>query len=175
MGKIAGRGCIKIFAGLISGDDAIFEKAGFLLTKKLGPVEMESGTFPFNHTSYYTGEMGGGLKRKFLSFRRERGIDGAHRLKIFTNRLEERFSYSGKRRINIDPGYLTLSKVVLLTTKDYTHRTYLKDGIYAEATLFYEGGSYRPREWTYPDYKTREYIEFFNAAREIFAQAQRKR
>ena len=70
--------------------------------------------------------------------------------------------------MNIDPGYLTLSKVVLLTTKDYTHRIYLAGGIYAEVTLRYKSGTFNPWDWTYPDYKTPEYVNIFNHIRDIY-------
>ena len=74
------------------------------------------------------------------------------------------------RIINIDPGYLDLSKLILASTKDYKHRIYLTKGIYAEVTLFYQDKTFCPWEWTYPDYKTGEYIEIFNRIRQIYAE-----
>jgi hypothetical protein len=74
------------------------------------------------------------------------------------------------RVVNIDPGYLTLSKVVLATTKDYSHRLYLRDGIYAEVTLHYESGVWRPWPWTYRDYASGQYSEFFERVRESLKQ-----
>jgi hypothetical protein len=72
--------------------------------------------------------------------------------------------------VNIDPGYLTLSKVVLATTKDYSHRLYLRDGIYAEVTLHYEAGAWRPWPWTYRDYASGQYLDFFERVRESLKQ-----
>ena len=75
-------------------------------------------------------------------------------IKLTTNRLEEQWATpEGNRRINIDPGYLCLQHVVLATTKGYTHRPYLRDGIYADLTLIYRDKSFQPLEWTYPDYR----------------------
>ncbi|MEK6733229.1 MAG: DUF4416 family protein, partial [Candidatus Omnitrophota bacterium] len=73
-------------------------------------------------------------------------------------------SWSG-RRINIDPGYISDSKLVLATTKDYFHRIYLTSGIYAEVTLRWRRGGFEPFEWTYPDYQSKEYIDIFNTIR----------
>jgi hypothetical protein len=63
---------------------------------------------------------------------------------------------------------VTLDKLVLATTKDYSHRIYLRDGIYAEVTLYFRKGRFHPFEWTYPDYCTREYIEVFYKIRQIY-------
>ena len=77
-------------------------------------------------------------------------------------------SSNNKRRVNIDPGYISLDKLVLFTTKNYSHRIYLNEGIYAEVTLKFERKSFVPLPWTYPDYKTLEYIDFFNKIRETY-------
>ena len=86
-------------------------------------------------------------------------------IKHRTNELEWSDSIQGHRGVNIDPGYVSLSKLVLATTKDHAHRIYLKDGIYAEVTLRYQGGTFRPWPWTYPDYASAPYIAIFNHIR----------
>ena len=75
---------------------------------------------------------------------------------------------TGKRRINIDPGFLSLGKLILATTKDQCHRVYLGKGIFAEVTLFYKQKTFNPWPWTYPDYQSREYLEIFNSIRGIY-------
>ncbi len=102
------------------------------------------------------------------------------KIKLFTNKLEKRYSppeadppsaeKNGKRLVNIDPGYVTASKLVLATAKDYYHRIYLDKGIFAEVTLYFKCGGFQSFEWTYPDYKTKGYIETFNRIREIYMQ-----
>lgn len=165
MGKAILPAQAKIIAGFIFSDYRTFNKAVSHLSKKLGPVDTESDSFQFNHTDYYCAEMGQGLIRRFVAFKRLRGLDNIYMLKLITNNLEMRLSPSVNRSINIDPGYLTASSVILLTTKNYTHRIYLKNGIFAETTLFFKNGSYQPWEWTFPDFKTEEYIKFFNTTR----------
>lgn len=168
MGKIATPGSVKVIVGLILNKPEILDNVVSLLQKNLGPVDRESELLVFNHTSYYNKEMGSELKRKFLSFKSLMRLEDTYKLKMLSNNIEKKFSDSQRRNVNIDPGYVTAGKVVLLTTKDYTHRIYVRGGIYAEATLFFQDGSYRPREWTYPDYKTTEYVEFFNGVRDAF-------
>jgi hypothetical protein len=86
-----------------------------------------------------------------------------------TNRLEEKYANSdGHRRFNIDPGYVCLEHVILATTKGYTHRPYLRDGIYADLTLIYRSKSFQPLEWTYPDYRKEEIITLFNQFRKKY-------
>jgi hypothetical protein len=165
VGKIESPKPVKLFAGLITNEPALIEEAGDLLSRKFGAPDIRSDMWDFSFTAYYNKEMGEGLKRKFLAFERLVSIKDTAAIKVFTNKVEERFSRQGKRRINIDPGYLSIGKLVLLTTKDYYHRIYLGRGIYAEVTLYYKGDSFQPLEWTYPDYKTKEYIDFFNSVR----------
>lgn len=159
---------VKLFAGSFAGDEASLRKAKDLMERRFGRIDYESPVLHFSHTDYYRDEFGEDLKRQFLGFRRTVSMENICKAKIFTNRLEKGLSKNGRRTLNIDPGYLTLSKVILLTTKDYTHRIYLSKGIYAEVTLHYRGGTFKPWPWTYPDYRTQEYIEIFNTMRNIY-------
>lgn len=161
---------VKLLVGLISGDTMLMDKAAALLARHYGPIDFESDTVDFNFTDYYNEEMGEGLKRKFMSFGRLISPDNACRIKILTNKIEKRLGHNGRRRINIDPGYIALSKLVLFTTKDFYHRLYLGKGIYAEVTLQYKDKAFKPFEWSYPDYKAVEHIRFFNKIRDRYAE-----
>lgn len=174
---------VKLIVGMLSGEKNLFDEVEKELSQRFGPLDFKSLVLPFHYTEHYEKEMGTGLKRKFISF--QNLIDPAKivEIKLFTNQLEENFLYphsnqfekdfpspnSAHRRINLDPGYLTLSKLVLATTKNFQHRIYLKKGIYAEITLkFKKGRGFEPWEWTYPDYKSKEYLNIFNHLREIY-------
>ena len=74
----------------------------------------------------------------------------------------------GKRRFNLDPGLLTLGNFVLATGKNNAHRIYLAEGIFADLTLIFRSRSYRPLEWTYPDYADAELIGILNRLREMY-------
>ncbi len=159
---------VKLIIGLLSNDPGILPEVAGRLVKNFGRIDFESALIDFGHTQYYAEEFGEGLKRKFLGFEHLVDPETAYAIKVKTNRLEERFSRNGKRRVNIDPGYLSLSKLILFSTKDYSHRIYLGKGIFAEVTLFYKNNSYNPLPWTYPDYRTTEYLDIFGRMRMLY-------
>ncbi|MBI3991546.1 MAG: DUF4416 family protein [Candidatus Omnitrophica bacterium] len=161
---------VKLIIGMIFSQIQLFSKVKELLEEKFGAIDFESSIMDFNYTAYYETEMGNNLKRSFISFKGLIPPEDISSIKLFTNKLESDFAIDASRKINLDPGYLTLDKFVLATTKNYQHRIYLRDGIYAEMTLRYKKRSFEPWEWTYPDYRTEEYIKYFNEAREIYRQ-----
>jgi len=157
----------KLIIGFIYNDRRILDKAERSIVKKFGKVDNASRQIPFVQTKYYESEMGTNLKRRFIALEQLTGNEKYWKVKLFTNKLERKLSLKGKRRVNIDPGLISLSKLVLFTTKDYAHRLYLSDGIFAEVTLSFKSGSFQPLEYTYPDYRAKEYIDFFNKVRGI--------
>ncbi len=162
---------VKLVVGMISGEESLFKQAEKRLAQKFGSIDFTSSPLPFNCTDYYEKKMQINLKRKFISFVSLIDPAGIVEIKLFTNRLEENFfcPHSRHRRINLDPGYVTLAKLVLATGKNFQHRIYLGKGIYAEITLRYKRGKgFTYWEWTYPDYRSKEYIEIFNHLREIY-------
>jgi hypothetical protein len=159
---------VKLIIGFIYKDEAIFIKIKEKLKNKFGRLDFESSGMNFNYTDYYEPEMGKQLKRKFISFSRLIPIADLYRVKLYTNRLEAKFLKSGLRQVNIDPGYLDLAKLVLATTKDYAHRIFLRKGIFAEITLTFRGNSFSANEWTYPDYRSKDYIDIFNQIRKLY-------
>jgi len=169
MGQIKKHQLVKLIIAFIFKEEALLNKARAFLEKQFGEIDFESQILSFNHTTYYAEEFGKHLKRRFVSFKKLISPSKLPEIKIITNKLEKKLSKGLKRTINIDPGYLDLAKLVLASTKDYKHRIYLNKGVYSEVTLFYENKSFRPWDWTYPDYKSNEYIAIFNKIRGIYA------
>jgi hypothetical protein len=168
---------VKLFVGMLAGRTDHFETARTEMSREFGPIDANSEVIPFNFTDYYTQEMGPNLMRTFVGFERLINPKELVQAKLFTNELEEQISEqlgSQRRLINLDPGYISLAKVVLASTKDYTHRIYLSDGIFAEVTLHYANGRFNGWPWTYPDYKTEMYCMFFQSMRRQYAEALRK-
>lgn len=122
------------------------------MTERLGAPDILSELLTFEQTSYYEDEMGKGLRRKVASFDALIDPSMLSELKMFTNGLEAEFSRDGKRRVNIDPGYMALEKFVLASCKNFSHRIYIGGGVYADLTLIYTGGGFATLPWTYPDY-----------------------
>lgn len=169
MGEIRLPGRVKLITGLISRDPALFSSVRKPLERALAnKVDYESRILDFDKTDYYKEEMGGGLKRIFFGFKKLVKLDDIYRIKMRTNAIERRSAKYGKRTLNIDPGYVDLAKLVLFSTKDYTHRICLRNGIYAEVTLHYKDGSFNAWPWTYPDYRSREYLDIFEDIRNIY-------
>ncbi len=167
MGRIAKTATVKLIVGFIYNDKSVFDKLKLKLQRKFGAFDFESPELEFNYTDYYTKEFGNNLKRKFTSFKRPIRPEDLFKIKLYSNRLEKKFSSEGRRKINIDPGYLTLAKLVLASTKDYAHRIYLKKGIFAEITLSFKGNSFTPMEWSYPDFHTQDYLDIFKQMRAL--------
>jgi len=169
MGKIKKHPTVKLIIGLIFKEEQLAEKAKKALSRRFGRIDFQSPILNFKYTDYYEKEFGSGLKRQFISFNRLINPADLARIKISTNKIESGLSKCKRRRVNIDPGYLDLSKLVLATTKDYSHRVYLNRGIYAEVTLYFQDKIFKPQTWTYPDYRTLEYLEIFNQIRDIYS------
>lgn len=162
-------GGVKLTAGFIFKDKAALNQALAALEKRFGKIDFVSPSLAFTYTDYYENEFGTQLKRQFVSFSRLIAPERLAEIKLITNRIERRLSKGSRRLVNIDPGYLDMAKLVLATTKDYRHRIYLNKGIFAEITLCYRGRTFTPWEWTYPDYRSADYIGIFNRIRQIYA------
>ena len=122
------------------------------LHAEFGPIDMVSPWLVFDHTDYYQPEMGAPLVRRISVFKQLIEQEDLADIKLRTNRIEDRFRRDGRRQVNIDPGYLLAERFVLATGKNYSHRIFIGKGIYADLTLIYRKGSFRPLPWTYPDY-----------------------
>jgi hypothetical protein len=170
MGKIRPAKQVKLFAGIIASGEETLLAAEKELESKLGKISLRSGIIPFDHTDYYEAEMGGGLLRRWVGFEKTRLPSELAPAKVTTNAIEDKFTKNGGRRtgrrVNIDPGYAELAKVVLASTKDFGHRIYIGEGIYAELTLIYcKGEGYKGLPWTYPDYQGKEGGKFLSELR----------
>ena len=168
MGSIRKPHPVKLIVGFIYKDRSTLEKTESILKRHYGSLDFQSKILPFTHTDYYKVEFGPGLKRKFISFKSLIFPQKLAAIKVFTNSIEKKFSINSRRLINIDPGYIDLPKLVLASAKDFSHRIYIGQGIHAEVTLSYQGKAFKCHEWTFPDYRTPEYIEIFTKIREIY-------
>ena len=160
----------KLIVGLIYAPGTDLKPVYGLLEQRYGRLDYESPEFPFAHTDYYSSEMGSGLKRRFITFEKLVETQDLPDIKLYCNGLEARFLRSGSqnRQVNIDPGLISEPKLILASTKNFTHRIYIGKGIYAEVTLRYIGDTYTALEWTYPDYANPEHIKIFNDIRERY-------
>ena len=162
---------VKLICGMISSQDIVFENAENILKDLYGSVDFFSEFINFTFTDYYEKEMGANLKRKFLSFKELIPPENLSEIKIRTNKIEEELNqkYGTSQRImNLDPGMLTDSSLLMATAKDFAHRIPLQHGIYAHLEFLFGKKMIRTLDWTYPDYKTEEYQSFFLSVRKIY-------
>jgi hypothetical protein len=150
----------KLIVGVIASPGAFLEQAEAAVAAEFGPVNRRSPTIPFDYTDYYEPEMGKGLVRQWFATEGLVPADKLADLKLKAGQLENRFREQGKRRVNLDPGLLSLHNLTLATTKGFAHRVYLRDGIHAEVTLLYKSGAFHALEWTYPDYRSQTCFSF---------------
>jgi len=130
-----------------------------------GPPDFVSPQVPFDYTDYYSPEMGEKLVRRFLSMEKLIRPETLPDIKLMTNEIEKESAMDGHRQVNIDPGYLSPAHLILATGKGYTHRPYLRDGIYADLTLIYQAKKFCSLPWTYPDYADEKQLVMLSAIR----------
>lgn len=166
-------------AVMARGAEAV-DEAVAALASRFGGVRGRSPTWAFDMSGYYEAEMGPGLakglvwlgdpidpeklagrKRQSLAFERERAVEGA--------------GGDLRRAVNVDPGLLSEESLVLATTKASGHRVAIGAGLWAEVTLRFERGEYRPLPWTYPDYQQPEVGEFLLGVRRRLRERRRGR
>jgi hypothetical protein len=168
---------VKLFIGMLSPEPALLDTCADIVCGEYGPADYQSESVPWAYSDFYKEEMGSGILRKFIFFERLMDPGNLSSVKINTIRIEKSLSVQtanrARRRINLDPGYVTEAKVVLATTKDYAHRLYIGEGIYAEVTLRYgnKDRSFTPFDYTYLDYCSETSKRMFNKARDLLRTA----
>ena len=158
----------KLVIGLLMKKKELFRPISEVLSEKLGLLDIVSAWFDFDYTRYYEPEMGGPLFRRMLAFKPLIRQDALAGIKLATNIIEQDFQQKGKRRVNIDPGYLLSERFVLATGKNFTHRIYIGQNIYADLTLVYQNGVFQTLPWTYPDYADRPVLTFLGQVRKKY-------
>lgn len=170
MGEIEAHPPVLLICAVFSRHEVALAWARETLSTAWGPVALASERFQHEETRYYEPTMGAGLTKMFLVFEELVDPAGLPGLKRQTNAWETAYAqeagHAEPRPLNLDPGYLTEAKLVLATTKDRDHRLYLGEGIFGEVTLHYQQRQWRPREWTYADYRRSDYHEFFTRCRD---------
>jgi hypothetical protein len=156
---------VKLVSGVLYSDGRKREEAFGLLESRLGPIDYKSPVYPFDCTDYYQDEMGESITRQFISFRELIHPARLPAIKLSCNEIEMILAVSQKRKVNLDPGYLDYDKFVLASAKYNGHKIYLDLGIYADLTLHYSHGVFKPSPYCFPDFKSGQYDEAFQHIR----------
>jgi hypothetical protein len=162
---------VKLFIGALVSHTKLISEVEQRLVAAYGPIDHRSPVIPFDFTDYYETEMGDIIDRIIFSFERLINADQLPEIKRQTNQLEEQLAPNYdrvKRPVNLDPGYIEQAKVILASTKNFYHRIYLGCGIFGEVTMHFKNNTYQFFPWTYPDYQSKDYQEFFLKMRHIY-------
>lgn len=174
MGTVKSIPDVTLICGICAQQEDQIKRVLDTICPSLGPVQQSSQPFAFDHTDYYADEMGRSLIKLFVSFKNRIDPVRLPDMKLYTNAIEQRFAAQGKRTVNLDPGYIEIPKLVLATTKNFSHRIYIGKGIFGDVQLYWRQGKFIGNPWTYPDYLEPENIDFFTAIRNqlIFARTE---
>ena len=159
----------KLIIGILAADKDCLTAAVETLADNFGKIDLTSDIWHFDQTTYYEDQTGQNILRQFVTI--ENLIDPGllAKTKHKTNKLEaelaEKLQTNLPRPVNLDPGIIEPSKLVLASTKNYSHRIYMGKKIYAEVTLIFGNGMWKPFEYTYPDYRQKCYFDFFSKVR----------
>ena len=156
----------KALIGVLFQRDEIYQQFLRHLETIEVEIELESEIYKFDSTDYYQEEMGSGHYRSFLSLKGLYPVEQSVSLKNETNSWENEWKEAGKRTLNLDPGYLDLHKVVLLSGKEGPQKIYLGGGIWADLNLIRKAGRFEALPWTFPDLRESRYHSFFERVRE---------
>jgi len=158
---------VKLMAAFLYRETTDMSKALGEMEARFDGADAVSDEMVFDFTEYYCREMGKPLYRRFVCFRELLDPGNLAEIKLWTNDLEHAMESDSLRRVNVDPGVLCAGSLVLATCKPAPHRPYLGSGVFADLTLMYSEGEYRPLEWTYPDYRDERVRAFMGQAREL--------
>ena len=144
----------KLFFGIMFSEREIYEKAVEELINEFGEIEKESFEYDFDKfTDYYEKEMGRGLRKKIIIFKKEIDEKDLVGIKNFITELEKKYSEEDKRKVNIDPGFVSKEKVVLASFKKKDFKKDLGNGVFAHEVLRFEDGKVKDFWHTFGDYK----------------------
>lgn len=138
------------------------------LTRAFGEVALESPAFSFDTSDYYREEMGEKLHRYWFCFRVLCAPDRLADSRLETGRIEDGLAVGGKRRVNLDPGYLDLGKLVLASLKEAPDKTYVGRGVWAHTCLRFRDGRFTAPEHSFPDFRDGRFDAFMLEARKLY-------
>lgn len=159
----------KLIIGILAANQDCLQAAIEALQSEFGKADCVSDVWPFDKTDYYKEQTGENILRQFVSIEKLIAPGKLAKIKHKTNRLEQKLAEQLvpdlPRPVNLDPGVIESSKLILATTKNYSHRIYIGKKMFAEVTLVFDRGAWCSLPYTYPDYRQKCYHDFFDKVR----------
>lgn len=119
---------------------------------------------------YYSKEMGDDLARIFFLTSEILPREFLLSAKLQALDWEYNWTTEGKRTVNADIGFLSAENFILATTKNFSHRIFIGQNIYADLTYYFHQGELQSLPWTYPDYLDEQKKDFFRWGRSFLLQ-----
>ena len=161
---------VKLIIGILAANEHCMTCAVEAIARTFGAVDLTSDTWAFTQTHYYDEETGPSILRAFVTIEQPIHPGRLAQIKHQTNDIEKALAQSlsefAIRPVNLDPGIVEPSKLVLASTKNFSHRIYIGQNMFAEITLIFDKGRWCFTPYTYPDYQTPHYLAFFSQVRE---------
>lgn len=161
-------GTVKYIVGILTGDPALKDQVIGHLSELFGECDYIGNWYPFTHTNFYAAEMGPDLKRCFVSFKKLTAPELLGQAKLWCSEVEDRFKEDGRRRVNLDPGYVDYFKVVLASGKFGGHKIAVTKGCWADFIMMYSKGKWHPMPWCFPDFAQGTYDRDLTKIRRLF-------
>jgi len=162
-------GQVKLIIGILAADENCLKKAAEKIEAEFGNIDIISDIWPFTQTDYYKEQTGENILKQFVAIEKltepAELADIKHRTNAIEKRLAKELAVDLPRPVNLDPGIIEPSKLILATTKNYSHRIYIGKKMYAEVTLIFDNGKWQTMPYTYLDYAQQCYHDFFSKIR----------
>lgn len=144
-------------------DKNILDRALAILKDRYGKPYARGPEYDFNFTDYYEEEFGKNLKKSIFVFEKEITKTDLTDIRQETAKVEKEISYLGRRRVNIDPGYISDKEMVLATKKQKQWKEYLGGGVYAHKIFEFLDDGIKTFNHSFADYKLKENMDFFRS------------
>jgi hypothetical protein len=152
----------------LTGDRGLLPAVERKLVHAFGEVALKSPAFPFDGSDYYREELGDPIERFWYCFAALCGAELLPDVRRTTGRIEASFAADGKRRVNLDPGYLDLGKLVLASLKQAPDKIYMGRGVWAHTCLRYRFGELTAPDHSFADFRDGRFNGFMLEARKLY-------
>ncbi len=167
---------VQLVVCALETDRVLLDEARSLMVTEFGPEAGIHGPWDFDVTDYYQAEMAGPVIHRWLIAHEQPVLsEQLPEIKLLTNRVEERLAVEGNRKVNLDAGYMDFNKLVLASAKFHEHKIHLGRGIYADLTLLFNHGAWRPLPWSFADFRDDRYYETLTLIRNGYRQRMREK
>ena len=150
---------------VMNSNEEQFTEVVSILTNEFGKLILKSKPYDFNFTDYYEREFGKNLRKVILIFEKTVEKHDLILIRIKTGEIENQLVEKNKRTVNIDPGYISETELVLATKKAKPWKEFLGNEVYVHKILEFKQDQLITFNHTFKDYKQDKNQAFLKEAR----------